>query len=133
MRTAYLAVPLRLDTKSVGKRGGSRGTAIIPGDPQHSLVLRGVPHNDPALRMPPAARLSDAGISDLTDWIRSGASDPRTYSAPVVSNGRTHWSLQPVKTHRVPITRNRVWPRSFIDSFLLSALEAREVEACHRR
>src|SRR5262245_26604609 len=44
---------LNLASKAGMERGGSRGTAIRPGDPDASLLYRAVSYRDPALKMPP--------------------------------------------------------------------------------
>src|SRR5712692_9890997 len=68
---------LRLDFKAGWERGGNRGTAIVPGDPDGSLLIRAISFRDPQLKMPPGGRLSAAEIADLTEWVRMGAPDPR--------------------------------------------------------
>ncbi|MHB1422066.1 MAG: DUF1549 and DUF1553 domain-containing protein [Gemmataceae bacterium] len=40
------------------------------------------------------------------------------------NKGRNHWSFQPVRQVPVPTVRQRDWPRSPIDAFLLARLEA---------
>src|ERR1700674_761341 len=69
---------LRLDFKAGWERGGNRGTAIVPGDPDGSLLIKAVSFRDPQLKMPPGGRLSAAEIADLSEWVRMGAPDPRT-------------------------------------------------------
>src|SRR5260370_40645326 len=68
---------LRLDFKAGWKRGGNRGTAIVPGDPDGSLLIKAISFRDPQLKMPPGGRLSAAEIADLSEWVRTGAPDPR--------------------------------------------------------
>ena len=53
-------------------KGGSRGPAVVPGEPERSVLIRAIRHNsDP--QMPPGPKLPDKDISTLTDWIRRGA------------------------------------------------------------
>jgi mono/diheme cytochrome c family protein len=68
---------LRLDFKGGWERGGNRGTAIIPGDPDGSLLIKAISYRDPQLKMPPGGRLSEAEMADLSEWVRTGATDPR--------------------------------------------------------
>src|ERR1700680_11648 len=68
---------LRLDFKAGWERGGNRGTAIVPGDPDGSLLIKAVSFSDPQLKMPPGGRLSETEIADLSEWVRIGAPDPR--------------------------------------------------------
>ncbi|MCX6602687.1 MAG: PSD1 and planctomycete cytochrome C domain-containing protein [Acidobacteria bacterium] len=98
-RTSGLAV----DSKSGLESGGSRGTAIRPGDPAASLLLKAISYADPALKMPPDGKLPDSVIADFRAWIARGAEDPRTTlapTAPVASmdweRARKHWAFQPI-------------------------------------
>src|SRR5215467_10005948 len=43
---------LRLDTLEGMKKGGKRGPAIVPGDPEKSLLIKAVRQTDPDLKMP---------------------------------------------------------------------------------
>ena len=64
---------LRLDSKDALLKGGNSGPAIVPGDPDKSLLMSAVRHSG-ALKMPLGGeRLSDAQIGALATWIRDGA------------------------------------------------------------
>src|ERR1700716_1173355 len=39
-------------------KGGADGAAIVPGDPDHSLLIRAVRHEDARIKMPPQGQLS---------------------------------------------------------------------------
>ena len=57
-----------LDTTESGKRG------IIPGDPEHSEMIRRITSNDPEVRMPYQEEpLSATEIEVLRKWIEQGA------------------------------------------------------------
>ena len=121
---------LRLDSKEGLERGGSRGTAVRPGDPDASLLYRAISYRDPVLKMPPSGKLPDAVIADFRQWIEQGAHDPRTEAPgapqPAAINwerARLHWAFQPCKPVASPRPRNIAWPRSPIDTFLLARLE----------
>jgi hypothetical protein len=61
-----------LDRNSLLK-GGSRGPAVLPGDPERSVLIRAIRHDsDP--QMPPGPKLPAKEIAALTDWVRRGAS-----------------------------------------------------------
>src|SRR4051794_10955693 len=64
---------LRLDTRDGLMKGGDSGPALVPGDPDKSLLVRAVRHADPELRMPPKQKLADAEIADLAAWVKMGA------------------------------------------------------------
>ena len=93
---------LRLDSRAGWERGGERGPAIVPGDPNASLLLKAVRYDNGNLQMPPpesGSRLSQQQIRDLTTWIRRGATDPRTGPQIIRDIDRaaqTHWAFQPV-------------------------------------
>src|ERR1700741_4696788 len=43
---------LRLDSLEAMKKGGKRGPAIVPGDPDASWMIKAVRHSDENLKMP---------------------------------------------------------------------------------
>jgi hypothetical protein len=126
---------LRLDTREGLLRGGDSGPAIVPGQPDESLLLRAIRYRDEDLRMPPKGKLSDAVVADFEAWIKKGAPDPRTgsasASAPLSSadqaKGRGFWSFRPPRKSSPPPVERNEWPRNAIDRFLLAALEARRL------
>ena len=60
-----------LDRNSLLK-GGRRGPAIVPGNPEQSVLANSLRH-DGDLQMPPGPKLPQKEIRILTDWIRRGA------------------------------------------------------------
>ena len=83
---------LRLDSREALLKGGDTGPAIVPGDPDKSLLIKAVRYTDKDLKMPPKdKKLSDAEIEHLETWVRLGAPDPRKICAIGVrlSHGRT--------------------------------------------
>src|SRR2546423_13988321 len=69
---------LFLDTKEGLLAGGETGPAIVPGEPDKSLLIKAVRYTDADLKMPPKGKkLSDAEIADLAAWVKLGAPDPR--------------------------------------------------------
>jgi uncharacterized membrane protein len=74
--------------------GGGRA-AIVPGDPDNSLLVQRITAQDPRRRMPPLATghtLSERETALLTEWIRQGA------------KWEKHWSFVPPKRPEVPST-----------------------------
>ena len=64
-------------------KGGETGPAIVPGDPEKSLLIKAVRYTDADLQMPPKdKKLSDEQIADLATWVKMGAPDPRIGDAP---------------------------------------------------
>ena len=63
---------LQLDTREHVLKGGSDGPAIIPGDPDHSLLIQAVRQTHPRIKMPPGKKLKDEEIADLAAWVKAG-------------------------------------------------------------
>jgi mono/diheme cytochrome c family protein len=87
---------LLLDSRDGISKGGDTGPAIVPGDPDHSLLIKAVRYTDPDLQMPPKGpQLSPSVIADLETWVKMGAPDPRT-AVIAQNNGsessKTHWA-----------------------------------------
>ena len=121
---------LELDWRDGLLKGGDSGPAIIPGDPEKSLLIKAVRYLDENLQMPPKGeKLSEAQIGDLVNWIKMGAPDPRA-TKPVVSyasrsaSAKTHWAYQPVKKPAVPEVKTKEWVATPVDAFILAKLEA---------
>ena len=62
-----------LDSRDGLLEGGDTGPAIVPGDPEKSLLIRAVRHVDEDLQMPPKKKLSDVQIALLAQWVKMGA------------------------------------------------------------
>jgi len=60
---------LRLDSRDAILTGGKSGPAAVPGKPDDSLIVKAINYGDDDLQMPPKAKLSDADIKTLVDWI----------------------------------------------------------------
>ena len=118
---------LRLDSRPGWMKGGDRGPAIVPGDPENSILLLAVKHADPNLQMP-EEKLSDADIAAIEKWIREGAVDPRktaeASSKHVVSDPRTFWSFQSVRELDPPVVSQPDSIRTPVDAFILAQLDA---------
>jgi hypothetical protein len=122
---------LLVDSRDSLLHGGDSGPAVVPGNPEKSVLIHAIRYTDPDLQMPPdehGGKLSEQQITDLTEWIRRGAPDPRV---PVASNvalysgGRKdHWSFLPVKKPAVPEVKDHSWGQSPLDNFVLAKLEA---------
>ena len=98
---------LRLDSLERALQGGSRGVAIIPGDPVGSLLLAAVRRTRDDLKMPPSEALTASEIAVLEEWIDKGAvwadaSRSVTPTAEVTRQSRQFWAFRPVRRPRVP-------------------------------
>ena len=119
-----------LDSREALLHGGNSGAAIVPGDPDESLLIQAIRYQDEDLQMPPKGeKLSEHEIADLVEWVRRGAPDPRTLVTKGSSSsyggvGRAHWAFQPVNKPAVPAVQNAAWVKNPIDNFVLAKLEA---------
>jgi hypothetical protein len=114
---------LRLDNRDDLLRGGDSGPAIVPGNPEGSLLLQAVKHLHAELKMPPKEKLSSEKIRDLERWVQIGAPDPRTGPVPDPRSGEDHWAFQPVRLPPVPEVQDQGWIQTPIDAFILEKLE----------
>jgi mono/diheme cytochrome c family protein len=63
---------LRLDSYQAILKGGGRGPAIVPGDPETSIMIQAI-RRIGALKMPPKHALEPSEIEILTAWVKAGA------------------------------------------------------------
>lgn len=92
---------LALDWRSGWQTGGSRGPAILPGDPEKSLLIRAVRHLEDGLRMP-EQKLADSEIEILVQWVQAGAHDPRSVVPEQSIIDADWWSLRPLVRPALP-------------------------------
>jgi Protein of unknown function (DUF1549)/Protein of unknown function (DUF1553)/Planctomycete cytochrome C len=112
---------LRMDTREALLAGGKSGPAIVPGDPQGSLLIRAVKQSDAKLQMPKGgAKLADSEIADLAEWVKAGAPWPAGKPAKAASD---YWAFQPLNRGAQPSLKDDVWPHGPIDRFILAKLE----------
>ena len=108
---------LRLDEgESARSFLGSGATAIVPGDPQASELVRRIDSTDPGDMMPPPGamhRLSEEQKDVLRRWVAAGAE-----YAP-------HWAFLPPQPCPLPHVHATDWPQNPIDVFVLANLESR--------
>jgi hypothetical protein len=125
---------LRLDSRESMLKGGNRGPALVPGDPEKSILIRAVRQADPKLKMPMGSKLKDAEVEDLIAWVKAGAVWPQS-AAPLSTSAkiggkyvipperRAFWSLLPLNDPQPPPVKDTKWPKSSIDRFILARLE----------
>jgi hypothetical protein len=124
---------LQLDTREHVLKGGNSGPVVVPGDPDHSLLIKAINHTDSRLEMPPPGKLTSEEISILETWVKDGVvwGTPSDSSATIASpeyvitpEQRAFWSFQPVRKPLQPKFKDRSWIKSPIDAFILAKLEA---------
>ena len=120
---------LRLDSLASMLRGGESGPAIVPGEPDESLLVEAINHQ--SFEMPPKGKLEAKQIVALTRWIELGAPWPgadRSTPLPADSisgisdEDRAFWSFQPLADPALPQTADAGWARNPIDRFVFSRL-----------
>lgn len=121
---------LRLDSRTALFAGGDQGTALVPGQPDESLLIEAVRYTDEGLQMPPTRKLADSQIADLTEWVKRGAPWPGDVaSASAKSPGemvftdamKAHWAFQPLGKPQLPAGAAMGNP---IDAFIGAKLAA---------
>lgn len=112
-RKAGFSLLFRQDALANNKSGKP---AIIPGDPDHSEMIRRISLNDPDERMPyKHDPLSKDEIDILRRWIRQGA------------KWGDHWAYVSVKPVEVPPV-NTEWAKNEIDHFIYKKLEQEKLK-----
>jgi mono/diheme cytochrome c family protein len=99
-------------------KGDSGATAVAPGRPAASELIRRVTAKDPTVRMPPGeTALTASQVETLRKWIEAGAAWPRAGTGPattrrteltVTDDDRRHWAFRPLTKVELPATHLRV-------------------------
>lgn len=130
---------LMVDSRAGLLAGGVSGTALAPGDPDHSLLIEAVRYVDDDIAMPPDGKLEPEEIAALERWVALGAPWPGTAEEAAdevpyeestidIEEGRKWWAFQPVTLPEVPTPADAGWVESPIDAFLLARLEQEGLE-----
>jgi mono/diheme cytochrome c family protein len=115
---------LGLDTRDGLLKGGDSGPAVVPGDPEKSLLIKAVRYTDEDLRMPPKGKkLTETQIEDLVAWVKLGA--PMDTPNFQFRSPNAHWAFQPLKEPPIPAVKSRRLVQSPVDQFILAKLEAK--------
>ena len=102
---------LRLDRREDAIDHG----AIVPGDPDSTVILDRIYSDDPEEVMPPP-ELKKVLTPEQKDMLRRWVAEGAEYEP--------HWSFQPVRKPELPAVANDAWVRNPIDRFILARLEA---------
>ncbi|MBX3733070.1 MAG: PSD1 domain-containing protein [Verrucomicrobiae bacterium] len=131
-----------LDSRDGIRIGGERGPGIVPFKPDDSFVIRAI-RQEGRLAMPPEKRggmLPDEVIADFEKWVEMGAPDPRDASKVASSEPpkpdkpvdwdkeREFWAFQKPRATPPPAVRERRWPKTDIDRFVLAKLEEKGLQ-----
>ena len=126
---------LDLRTRATMLKGGKSGSALVPGKPEESLILKRIQ----AEEMPPRQRLTEVSVkpmeaeelNKLTRWIELGAPEADeepdlagTAADPLVrAEDREFWSFQPPRSVTAPNVKHADRVGNPIDAFVLQKLE----------
>ena len=121
---------LRVDSRESLIKGGDSGPAVVPAQPDESLLVKAIRRVDDKIKaMPPEDPLDEDQVRTLIKWIRNGAHWPKSSPSlidhtndPKPANDL--WSLQPIADVKPPTVKVANWPRTEIDQFVLARLEA---------
>jgi mono/diheme cytochrome c family protein len=128
---------LRLDSRDDILKGGKSGPAIVPGDPDKSVLISRITAPSDDQRMPRGGtRLTDLQIADFKKWVKDGAPWPPDEAPKHAGSGyritasqRKFWSLQPLAHPEPPQVKDRAWAKNEIDRFIMARLEKEGLKA----
>ena len=115
---------LTLQTRDELLRGGARGPAVTPGDPNHSLLVAAIEQTG-ALKMPPGPKLSAETVGAVRRWVELGApwAEGARKSEPAWSSkAEDIWEFQPLKSPAVPTISGAAAIQTPVDAFILQKL-----------
>jgi cytochrome c553 len=126
---------LRVDSLAALLKGGDYGPAVVPGKPAESLLVGAINHGE-IVQMPPKTKLKGDQIEDLTNWVKMGAPWPEAKVEPLptpanekrplfTEEQQSFWAFQTPVASALPEVKQRQWPQSPIDAFILAGLEAK--------
>jgi hypothetical protein len=112
-------------------KGGGRGTAVVPGDHKKSLLWQLTAHEKEPYMPHERARLADADITKIAEWIDLGApfdtpfvgKDDGWTRKVVAAELKKHWAYQPLIHPTPPVSRDPKGSANPVDGFVLDNLE----------
>ena len=122
---------LALDSPASILKGGETGPAIVPSQPEKSLLLQAVRQSG-ELKMPPKGQLTSAQVAAIEQWIKAGAPMPATVSSvpnghakrtgKITDEDRAWWAFQPIRKTAPAKLADDAWSRNEIDRFILARI-----------
>jgi mono/diheme cytochrome c family protein len=128
---------LRLDVRANALKGGNTGPAVLPGNSEHSLLVRRLLGLDEEEQMPKDADpLPAAQIAIIRAWIDQGAPWPASADTTAVAAAPAreeppHWAYRAPVRPPLPAIQNDDWGRTPIDRFVLARLEKEGLTPAH--
>jgi hypothetical protein len=108
---------LRLDSRSAALQGGDNGPALVPGEPNKSLLIQVLRHSHNEIKMPPGKRLPDAVVNDFATWVKNGAAWPRGDAGVGAATAQRSWAFKPIPRGEPPPNLDG-WSDHPLDRFL---------------
>jgi hypothetical protein len=118
---------LRVDSRAALLKGGDSGPALVPGEPDKSLLIQAIRHTHEEIKMPPKKKLPEATVADFVSWVRAGAFWPETAAKPSTFSAKRHWAFAPVREIQPP-ERGPGGSDHPIDRFILARLRENGIE-----
>ena len=118
---------LRVDSRAALLQGGDSGPAIVPGNPNGSLLVQAISRHPDVSAMPPETEkaLRPDQVTDFASWIGADAVWPAQGPAFEVAG---HWAFAPVGAVTPPPVNDAGWCRTTIDRFIRGRQEAAGVD-----
>lgn len=113
---------LDLSSREALLKGGEQGPALVPGDPEKSLLIHAVRYEGKT-RMPLGTKLAGVEIQVLTEWVRMGAPWGVTAGKSAAAEPEKFWAFQPVRVGQAPAATNKGWAKGDVDRYVLAGLE----------
>lgn len=121
---------LRLDSLEAMLKGGDSGPAIVPGNPDESMLVEAIRYE--SYEMPPSGQMPEKDINILVQWVKIGAPWPggataqlrRTDADKITEDDRQWWAYQPLHHAQVPPSPASGWARNPIDHFIAQRLQS---------
>ncbi len=114
---------LRLDSLAALLKGSGNGPVIVPGDSEHSPLVRRLRGLDKPQMPYGGPVLSAEQIALIRQWIDQGAPGPDGAAPLVAAHPVKHWAyVKPVRPE-VPKVKDAARCRNAIDNFVLARLE----------
>lgn len=117
---------LRVDSRESLITGGDQGPAVVPEEPDESILLEALSYDLDDLQMPPDGKLEEDEIGAFREWIEAGAAWPEPESTPSqdkpVQSETTveqrHWSFESIAQPEIPGSANDSQRSDAIDRFI---------------
>ncbi|MDX1984968.1 MAG: PSD1 and planctomycete cytochrome C domain-containing protein [Bryobacteraceae bacterium] len=121
---------LRVDSREDLLKGGDNGPALVPGDPDKSLLVQAIRHDKEMLKMPKGGKLKSEEIAAVVEWVKLGAPWPASQTTrkesdvfQITPEQRSFWAFRPLMKAPPPAVKNRALARNWIDQFIVARLE----------